>query len=520
MSIVGRDLSLAPCGLVVERIEVGAGGVLMLACPASKTATCPACGSGSGRIHSTYERTLSDLPSQGQVVRIRLRTRRFRCVLATCRQRIFTERLAATSGRPFARRTTRLEGIVHHLGLALGGRPGQGFARRLRLPVSRDTLLRVVRRHATLPVEAPRVVGIDDWAFKRGLRYGTIVCDLERRRVIDLLPDREAATVAEWLAARPSVEIIARDRGAGYIQAATVGRPDAIQVADRWHLMENASAAFLSAVQRSMQAIRKALGGAAVDPAALSCAERRQHSGWLRREAENAAILTLARQGTSIKEIVRQTGKSRGLVRQVVRGGRTDVFRSRTGSLGPFLKQLDADWTSGCHNGAALWRRVKAAGFAGGLRVVTEWATRRRKEEAAPGGDAGARKLPSARGIARMMTTERALPSKTVARTMAVIEAAVPALVLARDLMDQFHGMIRRRASADLEPWIAVATQSLLASFANGIIADRAGVQAALTQPWSNGQTEGQNTKLKLVKRQMYGRAKLDLLRARLLGAA
>lgn len=119
-----------------------------------------------------------------------------------------------------------------------------------------------------------------------------------------------------------------------------------------------------------------------------------------------------------------------------------------------------------------------------------------------------------------MMTTERAILSKTVARTMAVIEAAVPALVLARDLMDRFHGLIRRRASADLEPWIADATQSLLASFAKGIVADRAGVQAALTQPWSNGQTEGQNTKLKLVKRQMYGRAKLDLLRARLLGAA
>ena len=143
--------------------------------------------------------------------------------------------------------------------------------------------------------------------------------------------------------------------------------------------------------------------------------------------------------------------------------------------------------------------------------MVTERATRRRKEEAAPGGDAGARKLPSARGIARMMTTQHALPSKTVARTMAVIEAAVPALVLARDTMDQFHGMIQRRASADLEPSIAVATQSLLASFANGIVADRTGVQSALTQSWSNGQTEGQNTKLKLVKRQMYGRAKLDL---------
>jgi transposase len=120
-------------------------------------------------------------------------------------------------------------------------------------------LLRVVRRHAALPVKVPRVVGVDDWAFKRGHHYGTIICDLEQRRIIDLLPDREAATVATWFTARSSIAVIARDRGAGYIQAATEGRPEAIQVADRRHLMENASAAFLTTVQRSMQVIRKAL---------------------------------------------------------------------------------------------------------------------------------------------------------------------------------------------------------------------------------------------------------------------
>jgi transposase len=517
---MSRGLSLAPCGLVIERVDADPDRLLIVARPTAKTGECPSCGGVSARIHSRYVRSLSDLPSQGRLVRISLWTRRFRCVVAECSQRIFTERLEATGSRPFARRTMRLEGIVHHLGLALGGRPGQSFARRLLLPVSKDTLLRIVRRHAASPPEVPRVVGIDDWAFKRGQRYGTIVVDLERRRIIDLLPDREAATVAAWLAARPSIDIIARDRGASYIQAATDGLPEAIQVADRWHLMENASAAFLTAVQRSMLTVRKAVGVNVVDPTVLTCAERRQHSGWLRREEENTAILALAKQGVSIKEIVRQTGKSRGFVRQVVRGGRTDVFRSRLGSLDPFLNQLDADWANGCRNGAALWRRVKAAGFAGGLRVVTEWATRRRKDEAMPPlADARKRKVPLARGIARMMTIERDALSKTVARTMAIIEEEAPALVVARDLMDRFHTMIQSHNSTDLEPWISDAAPSLLGSFVRGIVQDRAGVLAALTQPWSNGQTEGQNTKLKLVKRQMYGRAKLDLLRARLLGA-
>ncbi len=196
--------------------------------------------------------------------------RRFRCVLADCRQQIFAERLETMVGGPFARRTARLEGIVHHLGLALGGRPGQSFARRLLLPVSNDTLLRVVRRRAVQPPKEPRVIGIDDFAWKRGHRYGTIICDLERRCIIDILPDREAATATAWLAGHPAIAIIARDRGAGYKQAATEGRPDAVQVADRWHLMENASAAFLTAVQRSMVTIRKTIGAGIVDPAALN----------------------------------------------------------------------------------------------------------------------------------------------------------------------------------------------------------------------------------------------------------
>jgi transposase len=209
---------------------------------------------------------------------VTITARRFRCLTTDCRRQIFAERLESTVGAPFARRTARLEGIVHHLGLALGGRPGQSFAKRLLLPVSNDTLLRVVRRRAAVqPPKEPRVVGIDDFAWKRGHRYGTIVCDLERRCIIDILPDREAATAAAWLAKHPSISVIARDRGAGYRQAAADGRPDAVQVADRWHLMENASAAFLTAVQRSMVAIRKAVGTGVVDPASLTAAERRQH---------------------------------------------------------------------------------------------------------------------------------------------------------------------------------------------------------------------------------------------------
>jgi len=187
-------------------------------------------------------------------------------------------------------------------------------------------------------------------------------------------------------------------------------------------------------------------------------------------------------------------------------------------SLEPWLARLDEEWIAGCQNGTELWRRLNTEGFRGSLRVVTEWATRRRRSEAAP--NCGPRKCPPARMIARMMTTARDALSKNDAVTIAAIEAAVPALVAARELFDRFQAMIRQRNSADLLSWLQDAASSLLASFARGLRADEQAVAAAIMDPWSNGQTEGQITKLKLVKRQMYGRAKLDLLRARLLSAA
>ena len=217
----------------------------------------------------------------------------------------------------------------------------------------------------------------------------------------------------------------------------------------------------------------------------------------------------------AIKEIVRRTGHSRGYVRAVLRGQRSDVFRVRESSLETYLPWLDAQWAAGHRNGAELWRRLQGEGFRGSLRVVTEWATRRRRAERAE----GLHRVPSARTIARLMTTGRDTLSRSEIITIAAIEQSIPLLVEARDMIAAFHTMIRKKAGASLDPWLKRARTSLIASFANGMSKDIAAVRAAIVSPWSNGQTEGQITKLKLVKRQMYGRAKLDLLEARLVAA-
>jgi transposase len=346
--------SLSPPGLLIEEVAIAPDRLFVRARCRAAAGQCPDCGRPSEQMHSRYERRLLDLPSHGRAVQMRVTVRRFRCAEPGCRRRIFAERLGdAVAGRS-ARRTSRLELIVRHLGIALGGRPAAALARRLMLPVSRNTLLRVVR--GQVPQDRPlvHVIGIDDWAWKRGQRYGSIICDLERRRIVDLLPDREPVTIEGWLARHPEVRVISRDRGGGYGQAATRAAPQAMQIADRWHLMENASAALLDAVRRSMRPVRAALGSTVIDPALLTYAERLQHEGYLPRGEARGLIRTLAQAGTPIKEIVRRTGRSRKLVREIVRGGGGDIFRCRSNSLEPHLAWLDAEWADGCRNGAEL----------------------------------------------------------------------------------------------------------------------------------------------------------------------
>ena len=279
MSGVERERFL-PDGLKAERIEVSGSMVLVHARAPSAASVCPRCGQASRRQHSRYQRRLADLPAHGREVRIVLSVRRFRCRTSHCRTKVFAEQFRPSVTRPHARRTSRLQGLVRHLGLALGGRPAQALAGRLLLPVSKDTFLRSIRAVPDERADPPRVIGIDDWAWRRGQRYGTLICDLERRRVIDLLPDREPATVEAWLSRHPQIEIVARDRNGGYSGAVTRALPDAVQVADRWHLLENSGAAFLAAVRRAMPDIRKAVGAQRLDPELLTKAERLQYEGW------------------------------------------------------------------------------------------------------------------------------------------------------------------------------------------------------------------------------------------------
>ena len=234
-----------PVGLKAEQVELDGNRTRVHARSSDASAACPRCGTVSCHAHSKYWRRATDLAAHGREVELALLVRRFHCRAVGCPTKIFSERFLPAVTRPHARRTSRLQKLVRYIAIALGGRTAQALAGRLLLPVRKDTFLSRVRTKTERAVAAPRVVGIDDWAW---------------RKVIDLLPDREPATVEAWLRARTWIEGVARDRTSGYGGAATRALPDSIQVADRWHLLENGSAAFLAAVQRNMPAIRKVIG--------------------------------------------------------------------------------------------------------------------------------------------------------------------------------------------------------------------------------------------------------------------
>jgi transposase len=235
--------------VVLDQLMVeGRSRLVMVLRPAGGGSVCPECQQASRRIHSRYRRRLNDLPWEGIPVRIELRVCRFFCETEDCGHHIFTERLPKTV-KHYARRTCRLSEALERIALVLGGSAGSRLAEQLGILASDSTLLRPLRRKAVATAaQAPRVLGIDDWAWRKGRRYGTILCDLERGKVVNLLPDRSAESTAQWLRAHPGTEIISRDRASLYAEAATKAAPHAAQVADRWHLLHNMSEALFGAL--------------------------------------------------------------------------------------------------------------------------------------------------------------------------------------------------------------------------------------------------------------------------------
>jgi transposase len=534
---MSRSVSPCPAEVEVQRLIATADHITLVLRVVRREVPCPGCAQPSRRVHSYYDRQLADLPWNGVPVRIRLRTRRFFCDTEECAYRIFTERLSETTAT-YARRTLRMQQALCWLGLALGGEAGARTAQRLGLVVSGDTLLRHLRRRALAQksaLTAPRVLGMDDWAWRKGQRYGTILCDLERRCVVDLLPDRQSSTVTQWLRDHVPPEIISRDRAGAYAEAARQGAPHAVQVADRFHLLRNLREALEHVLERHSTLLAEAFRQCTVTsvvslspstppppapthPRQLS-RERRQ-----RRLDRYQQVIALHERGLSQCAIARQLGMERKTVRYWLRAGQFPERHvpQRRSSVDSWLAYLEKRWAEGCHNRSQLWRELRDQGVDFTANTLRRWFRVRLgvRGHSSQVAHSPPPKRPSPRQTSALLLGLVPNPSPPQQDFVETLCALSPEIAASVKLAKHFHRMMQEHEASAWPSWCKAACKSSLHSFATQLQRDEAAVRAALTLPWSTGPVEGHIHRLKLIKRQMYGRAKLDLLRIRVVHAA
>jgi transposase len=532
-----------PRQLGLQCINASGQTITLIVTTIQPRASCPRCHQSSTRLHSRYVRTVADLPWLGVAVRVKLHTRRFFCQHPACAQQIFCERLPAVVA-PYARRTQRLANALHILGFALGGEAGARLARAFSMGTSAETLLRGIRRAVLPPPAPPRVVGVDDWAKWKGSRYGTIVVDVERRRPLELLPDREAETVQRWLAAHPGIEIISRDRAPQYAEAARIGAPHAVQVVDRWHVLKNLSEAVQRVLVRQRAPLedatrrmrdhqqgqpRMALALPSLSSSEATEIERHRAT----RYARYRAVKQLQHQGVSQPGIARTLAMSHNTVRRYVRAETfPERAQYRLGSrLDAYLPYLHARWAQGVRTPAVLWQELRAQGYPGTVRMIERYLLRlgQRLKGLTPHESAQflqvatTFKTPAVRQVTTWLQSP--LPTLTAeqGQFVSLVCELSADLTVVRDLALAFRQLRKDHAVAALPAWVAKAEQCPVAevrAFAVGVRQDYGAVAAALEYAWSKGPVEGQINRLKTSKRQMYGRANFDLLRARVLWVA
>ena len=553
------ELLGAPEGSCLVRACLDVKSLTVHLATTAPAAACPLCGYDTRRVHSRYTRRLDDLPCLGRSVRLQFAVRRFVCPQLDCPRRVFAERLPGFAA-PWARTTDRFCQTQVDIGSSLGGEAGSRLAARLAMTTSPDTLLRRVKGLKNGSAPPPRVVGIDDWAWSKGQRYGTIVVDLDRGEVIDLLPDRDADTVAAWLRAHPGVEVVSRDRSAAYAQAATEGAPQAVQVADRWHLLKNLREAVERVLERHSAVVDAALKttetpseparvaavpepGAATLPVESSPprppSEVLPESPRLPAEPSKRQkridrfeqVHELHRRGHSARRIARELGLARRTVFRYLRRETCPAWGlggSRRSRLDGAREWIDARLAEGFTNVAELHRRLTERGFKGSYGSVYEFVTKRlgaagKRRERLNAARPPVPAPPSARQLSFEWARRAEKRKPPEQARLDAIRARGDELAAALDLADGFADLIRKRSPETLGEWLARGEASSdpdIRRFAEGIRRDEAAVHAAVTETWSNGPVEGHVNRLKTIKRQMYGRAGFVLLRARVLKTA
>jgi transposase len=508
-------------GLDIVRVEdLGADGIQITARTVTGSAACRRCGQVSAAGHDRYPRRLRDLPCGGRPVQIVVSARRFRCPNAACAAATFAEQLPGLAGW-YQRRTPGLRELLETVALALAGRAGARLAAALGAGVSRHTLIRLVRALPDPEAGQVTVLGADDIATRRGQHYATVLVDMGTHQVIDLLPGRDGDVLAGWLTAHPGVTVVCRDRAGGYADGAARGAPGAVQVADRWHLWHNLCEHAQKTAARHRGCLEEPVPAALAAPAA----EQRQaaDSALARRIRERyQQVQELHARGHSAAAITRHTGLSREAVRRYLHAGGTGELlaavlagpRGRPSALDPWKPYLRQRWDEGCRNATVLHAEIRDRGYPGRYDTVCAWLRPFRRAGTLP---PAAPAPPKARDIARWILTSPGNLDDDDTAALARARGKCPHLHTLADHVAGFAKILTGLHGDRLDDWLAAVEnddgQPDLHSFARGIRHDYDAVRNGLSLPWNSGAVEGNNCKIKHIKRIMYGRANFDLLR-------
>jgi transposase len=535
----GTSLLALPEGLQIEQIQITEDGLVIQVAATTPTSCCPLCSEPSSSIHCHYQRTLRDAPCAGRRVQLRLTVRKFTCHNLYCERKVFAERLPDFV-EPWARTTIRFCQQITSIGLATCGKGGARLAARLGIPTTRQTILRRIMELPDTLTSSVLLLGIDDFAFRRGYRFGTILVDLESRRVVDLLPDREAETSAQWMRQHPDITVVSRDRGSEYAKAASAGAPQATQCADRFHMVKNLTEATQLLLARCQAEILETFKTNEAhpdqstkpvlsveewrppEPAHVKKARLARRSG---RYARYQQVVALHEQGMKSQEIANLVGLSDRTVRDWLKQGTFPEVRSRRkkhSSFDTFAPYVLSRWQEGVKNGLVLWHEIKEQGYTGSDRSVYRYLKTLKLAEVKAAVSLHRLKKFSANTAVWLFVRDPDTLDEVEQEDLMAFCLASPTLERAYDLVQEFLSLVHKREGARLDTWLAKVAQSGLAelqSFACGIEKDKDAVRAGLTWSINNGMVEGHVTKLKLIKRQGYGRAGFPLLRKRVLHA-
>jgi transposase len=550
-----------PQGMLIDQVEQTDTKLTVTVISTRTEAVCPGCGHPSEHVHSQYQRTVQDVPSGGRQVVLRLCVRKFFCLDLCCQRKVFAERLPDLV-QPWARVSNRLFSALKAIGLSASAEVSERLTPQLGIPVKAPTLLRYLR---TIP-DPPRTdvisLGIDDFALRRGDTYGTILINAQTGKPLDLLADRTTEAVSPWLASHPEIQVVSRDRANGFAEAVSQVLPHATQVADRYHLIQNLRDHLQQFLDRKrtclpfvedtpLESKEASPGGKAalpsdrpqagreIDPSNLIASERKKIMSRNKRLTRYEEVMALHREGLSQREIARQLHLSRNTVQRYIsspsfpeRAEGTGQRNTRASKLDPYLPYLRDQWDTGNHNGADLFRLIKERGYTGCESMLrgrlSEWRAelpnqRWRENPRKPRlfTQKRQRRLSSRAASFLLILSPEKLTAKQKQQLEHICQASSDIFVVYH-LSQDFVTLLKERQAQTLDYWLKCAKAcrvAELARFANGIYRDYAAVYAACSRPESNGITEGHVNRLKFLKRQLFGRAHLDLLRIKVLHA-